>query len=166
MGWPSTRAEMGEMGVPNHFMFTQNMQSLDPGVISPGPIVLMASHGAQYAQPYPGSGGLVLAHFSFQGFRLNMSMTDIFWGLYSKQESGFSMPIHQRTSHVSGSQHNVQYAPVALRSAEKVASFAPDLQLIANHHVGTSWMVHQLSFSKCFLFSDPQDKNGSQYNIC
>ena len=69
---------MGEMGVPNHFMFTQNMQSLDPGVISPGPIVLMASHGAQYAQPYPGLGGLVLAHFSFQGFRLNMSMTQIF----------------------------------------------------------------------------------------
>ena len=56
------------MGVPNHFMFTQNMQSLDPGVISPGPIVLMASHGAQYAQPYPGLGGLVLAHFSFQGY--------------------------------------------------------------------------------------------------
>ena len=142
MGWPSTRAEMGEMGVPNHFMFTQNMQSLDPGVISPGPIVLMASHGAQYAQPYPGFGGLVLAHFSFQGFRLNMSMTEIFWGLYSKRIR-VSLPIHQRTSHVSGSQHNVQYAPVALRSAEKVASFAPDLQLIANHHVGTSWMVHQ-----------------------
>ena len=91
--------------------------------------------------------GLVLAHFSFQGFRLNMSMTQIFWGLYSKQESGFSLPIHQRTSHVSGSQHNVQYAPVALRSAEKVASFAPDLQLIDYHHVGTSWMVHQFSFS-------------------
>ena len=63
MVWPNTQ----QLVLLSHFMFTGNMQSWDPGVISSMPIILMAVHGA--CAPLPCTWGpLRLVLFSFTDF--------------------------------------------------------------------------------------------------